>query len=352
MKKFMWMLALFGLFGMLYASGGEGRAARVGEPGGMAVSSPGMGPEDSGAGRATNGTGAWGGPASAARQGILDMRYGQMECRANFIYSAMDSAEEAGADLSADRASVEAVMAQLRAYVDAGDVYGYNHYMSQLRNAFSVAVRNTKGAQMGALNSAGECGAGAGGPNRTQNCSQARQQLRDQIRAQYDEARAAYVECKHAAVVARIRAEAAEVENWSAEAGETADNMEARNYSVGRMREIINEAEEEAAELEAVAESEGDADTLLELRKEKWGRIFYLWAQYQKERMNLLLDRFEEKTDGYETEVAEIRSLLDEAASIGDDEVYTAEEAQESKALIARARESFSALVERARGEE
>jgi len=363
MKKFMWMLALFGLVGMLFASGGEGRAARMAVGAGeTATVSPGEGPEDSGAGEATGNESDGGrGPASAVRQSILEMRYGQMECRANFIHSTMGAAEEfGGANISEDREGVDAVMTQLRAYVDAGDANGYNHYMSQLRNAFSVAVRNTKGAQMGALNAAGSCGgdggqgghgAGAGASNQTQNCSQARQQLRDQMRAQYDEAKATYVECKHAAVVARTQAEMAEFENWSVRGEEIADDMEERNYSVSELRETIDEAQEEADELEAVADSEADADALLEVRKEKWGHIFYLWAQFHKERINLLLDRFEEKTEGYETQVAGIRSLLDEAASVGDDEVYTLEEAQESKALVNQAMEEFSALVEGARGE-
>jgi hypothetical protein len=299
---------------------------------------------------------------SDVRQGILEMRYAQMECRADFMYASMDSAEEdGGADLSEDREGVEAVMAQLRAYVDAGDSGAYNHYMSQLRNAFSAAVRDTKGAQMGALNAAGSCGGaggqggqgtGAGASNQTQNCSQARQQLRDQMKAQYEEAKTTYVECKHAAVVARVQAEMAEFEDWSARGEEIADDMEERNYTVDELRDTVDEAQDEADELEAVADSGADTDAVLEVRKEKWGKIFYLWAQFHKERVNLLLDRFEEKTEGYETQVAEIRSLLDEAASVGDDEVYTLEEAQESKALVNQAMEGFSALVEEARGEE
>lgn len=130
-----------------------------------------------------------------------------------------------------------------------------------------------------------------------------------------------------------------------------ADDMEERNYSVGELRETIDEAQEDADELEAAADSEADTDALLEVRNEKWGEIFYLWAQFHKERINLLLDRFEEKTEGYESQIAGIRSLLDQAASVGDDEVYTLEEAQESKALINQAMEEFSALVEGARGE-
>lgn len=337
MRKLMWMLALFGLVGMLYASGGEGRAARMAGAGNETVSSPSEEPEDSGAGEATNETGVRGGPASAVRQSILEMRYGQMECKADFVYSTMDSTEEKGnASLSEERSALEAVMAQLNSYVGAGDVYSFNHYMSETRNAFVDAVSATKRAAMGALQ-------GLTGTER--------QELRDELRADYDTAKATYVECKHAAVVAKIQAEMAEFENWSARGEEIADDMEERNYTTEELRETIDEAQVEADELEAVADSEADTDALLEVRKEKWGKIFYLWAQFHKERINLLLDRFEEKTDGYETDVAEIRSLLDEAASVGDDEVYTLEEAQESKALVSQAMEEFSALVERARGE-
>ncbi|MFA5412475.1 MAG: hypothetical protein WC350_03980 [Candidatus Micrarchaeia archaeon] len=305
--------------------------------------------------------------ASGVRQGILEMRYAQMECRADFMYASMGSAEDdGGADLSGDRAAVEGVMTQLRAHVDAGDSGEYNHYMSQLRNTFSVAVRNTKGAQTGALNAAGSCGgaggqggqgSGQGSGNSTDsggsgNCTQARQQLRDQMRERYDGAKAAYVECKHTAVVGRIHAEVDEVETWTDGAEETADSMEGRGYNVSGLRGRIAEAEADADELDEAAESEETTDDLLSERSDKWGHIFYLWAQFHKDRINLLLDRFEEKVSGYETDVAEIRSLLDDAASVGDDEVYTLEEAQESKALVNQAMEDFSALVEGARGEE
>ncbi|MDD2655384.1 MAG: hypothetical protein PHQ80_01820 [Candidatus ainarchaeum sp.] len=297
---------------------------------------------------------------SDVRQGILEMRYAQMECRANFMYASMDSAEEdGGADLSGDRAAMEGVMTQLRSHVDAGDSYGYNHYMSQLRNTFSVAVRNTKGAQTGALNAAGSCGdggqggqgSGQGSGNQSENCAQARQQLRDQMRAKYDEANAAYVGCKHTAVVGRIHAEVDEVESWSDGAEETADSMESRGYNVSGLRGRIAEAEADADELDGAADSGETTDELLSERSGKWGHIFYLWAQFHKERINLLLDRFEEKTEGYGTQAAGIRALLDEAASVGDDEIYTLEEAQESKALVNQAMEEFSALVGAARGE-
>ncbi|MCX6768262.1 MAG: hypothetical protein NTY83_00225 [Candidatus Micrarchaeota archaeon] len=337
MKKFMWVLALFGLMGMLFASGGEGRAARMAAGDTTTVSSPSEGPDDSGAGEAATDNESDGGSGSAVRQSILDMRYGQMECRADFVYSTMDSAEAKGnASLSGERSALEAVMSQLNSYVEAGDVYSFNHYMSETRNAFADAVSATKRAAMDALQALS---------------GTERQALRDELRADYDGAKTTYVECKHAAVVARIQAEMAEFENWSARGEEIADDMEERNYTVSELRETINEAQEEADELEAAADSGADTDALLEVRKEKWGTIFYLWAQFHKERVNLLLDRFEEKTEGYETQVAEIRSLLDEAASVGDDEVYTLEEAQESKALINQAMEEFSALVEGARGE-
>lgn len=325
MKNMVWALALFGL---MFAAG--------------------------------NGTDA----NSDVRQSIMGMRYAQMECTADFIYSAMDSAEEdGGADLSEDRSGVEAVMAQLRAYVDAGDTGAYNHYMSQLRNAFTTAARNTKQAQVGALNAAGSCGAGGdGGQGRgsgngtesggSMNCTQERSQMRDRMRAQYEEARGEYVSCKHEAVVGRIHAEVDEVENWSVDAEETADSMEGRGYNVSRLRGRIAEAEAEADELDEEAGSGATTDELLSERSEKWGHIFYLWAQFHKERINLLLDRFEEKTDGYGTQVAEIRATLDEAAGIGDDEVYTLEEAQQAKALVNQAMEAFSALVEEARGSE
>lgn len=339
MRKLMWMLALFGLVGMLFASGGEGRAARMAGGAGdtATVSSPSEGPEDSGAGGATTDNESDGGRGSAVRQSILEMRYGQMECRADFVYSTMDSAEAKGnASLSEERSALEAVMAQLDSYVEGGNVSSFNHYMSETRNAFADAVSATKRASMGALQALS---------------GSERQALRDELRADYDAAKTTYVECKHAAVVARIQAEMAEFENWSVRGEETADNMEERNYTVDELRGTVGEARGEADELEAAADSGADTEALLEVRKEKWGHIFYLWAQFQKERINLLLDRFEAKTDGYETRVAEIRSRLDEAASVGDDEVYTLEEAQESKALVNQAMEEFSALVEGARGE-
>lgn len=321
MKKLVWVLALFGL---MFA--------------------------------AANGAGA----GSDVRQSILEMRYAQLECRAGFLYSAMDSAEEAGGDLSEDRAALEAVMAKLRSYADAGDVYGYNHYMAQAQNSFSVAVRSIQSARLGALDAAGSCSEGAGGQggqgshgagpaNQSGGC-QTRAQLREQLRTQYDEARSEYAECMHAAVRGRVQAEISEFEGWASNGRRIAENMASRNYSVSGLNAIIEEAEEEADELEAAAESEEDADALLEIRKEKWGHIFYLWAQFHRERIGLLLDRFEEKTDGYEAEAAGIRALLDEAASVGDDEIYTLEEAQESRALIGQATEEFSALVKEARG--
>lgn len=322
MKKLVWALALFGL--MFAAANGAGAGSGVG-------------------------------------QSILEMRYAQMECRANFIYSTMDSAEGEGADLSEDRANMEAVMTQLRAYVNAGDSAGYNHYMSQTQSAFSVAVRNIHGARNGALNAADSCSQGAGGQggqgagqgsaNQSSGCK-TRAQVRDQLRAQYDSANSEYVECKHAAVRGRVQAEVSEVEGWASNGRRIAENMRTRNYSVSGLEGIIGEMEDEAEALDDAADSESDPDALLQLRNERWGHIFYLWAQFQKERINLLLDRFAEKTEGYETEVAEIRAMLDAAASVGDDEVYTAEEAQESKSLVNQAMEEFSALVDAARGEE
>ena len=301
------------------------------------------------------------GAGSDVRQSILEMRYAQMECRANFMYASMDSAEEAGEDLSEDRANMEAVMTQLRAYVDSGDSSGYNHYMAQTQSAFSVAVRNIQGARNGALNAADSCGEGAGvqgsqgagqGPANQSGGCQTRAQVRDQLRARHDAANSEYVACKHAAVRGRVQAEVSEVETWASNGMRTAENMRARNHSVAGLTEIIGEMEGEAEALGEAADSESDPDALLQLRNEHWGKIFYLWAQFQKERINLLLDRFAEKTDGYETEVAEIRAMLGAAASVGDDEVYTAEEAKESKELISQAMEAFSALVDGARGEE
>lgn len=320
MKKVVWALALFGL---MFA----------------AVNGAGAGPD--------------------VRQSILEMRYAQMECRANFMYASMDSAEDVGADLSGARASMESAMGQLRAYVDAGDSAGYNHYMSRMQNAFSAAVRDIHVARNGALRAADSCvesaggqggqGMGQGPANRSAEC-RTRAQVRDQLRAQYDAAKSEYVECKHAAVRGRVQAEISKFEDWASRGRQTAERMRLRNYSVSELTEIIEEAQAEADELEAVADSEADTDTLLEVRKEKWGRIFYLWAQFHRERINLLLDRFEEKADGYEARVAGIRALLDEAASVGDDEVYTLEEVQQSKALVNQAMEQFSALVEEARG--
>ncbi len=311
MKKLVWMLALVGL---MFAAAGDANAT------------------------------------SDVKQGILGMRYAQMECRANFIYSAMDSADEEGTDLSEDRAAVEAVMAQLRAHVDAGDAGAYNHYMSQLKNAFTTAVRNTKQAQMGALNAAEQAG-GQGGQG-GQSGEQARSQMRQRMKEDYDAAHAEYVECMHNAVRAMIRAELGEFAGWHENGEQIADNMEGRGYDVSRMRETLSEAEEEADELEAALDGETGTEALQQFRKEKWGREFYLWAQFHKERINLLLDRFVEKVGNYEEQVAEIRALLDEAASLGDDEVYTLEEAREAKALVNQAAQQFSALVEEARGSE
>lgn len=275
---------------------------------------------------------------SDVRQSILEMRYAQLECRAEFLYSAMDSAEARGnASLEGERANVQAAMAQLNSYVEAGDASLFNHYMDEIRTSFADGARSAMSGARGAL----------GGMQ-----GEERRALIKEMRSEYGAAREQYVSCKHAAVVGRIRAELDELSGWHARGEEVADGMEGRGYNASRMRETLAEAEETADELGAGVDENGSTDGLLQMRSEKWGHEFYLWAQFHKERINLLLDRFEEKTDGYEAEVAEIRATLDEAASVGDDEIYTLEEAQESKALVNQAMQQFSALVEEARGSE
>ncbi|MEW5996616.1 MAG: hypothetical protein AB1657_03410 [Candidatus Micrarchaeota archaeon] len=294
--------------------------------------------------------------AAAVRQLILEKRYAQLGCRAAFLYSMMASAEEHGnVSLADERAAVEAVMGQLGATVASGEFVSYSQSMDEIRNAFAVAVREAKGAQMDALRAAedeaeGEDETGAGDGEQARERERSRTALRDEMKGQYRAAHEAFVSCMHEAVRERIEAELEEFSGWHARGREIADSMEARNYSVSDMRETLDEADDAAEELGAAVDANLSTEELSQLRKEKWGREFYLWAQFHRERINLLLDRFEEKTDGYEEEVAAIRAALDEAAGIGDDEIYTLEEARQSKALVTRAMADFSALVEEARG--
>lgn len=322
MKKAIWALALFGL--MFAAANGAGASQDV-------------------------------------RQSVLEMRYAQMECRANFMYASMGSAEDAGGNLSGDRRNMESAMTQLRAYAVSGDGAGFNQHMAQTQNAFSVAVRNIHGARAGALNAAGSCNGGDGGqggqgqggaPVSISPGCQARTQLLNQLRTRHDAANSEYAECMKSAVRGRVRAEVSEFKGWAARSRTAVSGMESRGYTVAGLNRIMNQAEAEADALEAEASSGTDADALLERRQGRLGKIFYLWAQFQQERIGLLLDRFQGRTSGYETEIAEIRAILANAASLGDDEAYTAEEAQESRRLVGVAAQQFGALVGEARGEE
>ena len=327
-----WIFALL-LVGTMFAVG-AGEAADVRESGMEKKDSMAQGQASEAAGQA--------GEAANVRKSIMEKRYSMVQCRAEFIYAMAGHAEEydESTDLSAETGAVEEEMETLGKYVEDGDTAGFNRYLTGMKSAFADAVAGIRTALHNALESHGEAGA--------QN--QERNRVRTQMDEDYSEEHAKFSECMGNAARERVRAELALDSEWMGKGKETSGRLSERGYDASGLEAILAEAEVNAGQLEDAVDGDMDTLELEELRKEVWGHQFYLWAEFQQEKFGLFVDRISEATDEYDAELAEVTALLDEAASLGDDEIYGLEEARESKAFVNEAAGKLREIVNEIQG--
>ncbi len=178
---------------------------------------------------------------------------------------------------------------------------------------------------------------------------QERADMMAEIRADFDEKKDELQVCFRSAAFSNSERELEKHEHWMEVAKNATDSMEERDYDVSEIEDVLEEAEENAEILQDAVDNENE--DILEIRRDVWMKHLHIWAKFNNKKMNLFLERIQERTEGYETELEEIQDLLDEAISIGDDEYYDAGEALEARAKIGEAREKLVDLVEEIRGE-
>jgi hypothetical protein len=291
-----------------------------------------------------------------AKENMLQARYSQMECRAQFMYQVMENAEgfDPDASLQRERTQLQEQMQLMQQYANEGNYASFNQEMVQTRNAYTTAMQGVRNAHQNALNKAQGEGSGAGtpgGPGAGGNGSEDASQMRNRMLQQHQEAQGEYAECMRTATRSRVHAEKESFIEWHGKGKNVAAQMKERGYDTSGLEETLAEAEGVSDELESDADTAGNHEEMNEMRRNAWKKEFYLWTEFHVERFNLLLDRMDEKSDGeYTSQIEEIRALLATALELNEDQSYDAEEAAEAKQILNDAAEQMRDLLQEMSG--
>gem|GEM_PF-1053782 len=286
-----------------------------------------------------------------AKENMLQARYSQMECRANFMYQVMENAEEFDPDgnLEQEKTQLQTQMQLMQQYANEGDYASFNQEMEQTCNAYTNAMQGARNSHKNALNKAQE-GTGPGGPG-AGNGSEDASQMRNQMLEQHQEAQGEYASCMGNATRSRVHAEQESFNDWHGKGQNVATQMKERGYDTSGLEAILAEAEGVSEGLEADVDSAGNYEQMNEMRKNAWKKEFYLWAEFHVERFNLLLDRMDEKTDGeYSSQTERIRNQLATTLQLGDGKSYGTSEAAEAKQMLNTAAQEMHGLLQEMSG--
>lgn len=270
------------------------------------------------------------------RQAVMQMHAAQLECRVDYLITMLGYSEEyTGNSYEEMKLTLESSMEDVKEAADENNLNAFLEAVKKTKSYFRDGVKTIHDARAEAI--------------QNYNGSD-RQEFIQQMIDDFDSARKEFTECHLSATKKRISAEVSMNEYWIGEGEKVSQKMRENNYNTDKLDEILKEADENTKEMEKIAKDGGDVGKLLEERKTHWEHHLWLWAQYHKERLNLFLDRIEQMTDGYEGQIEEIRGILEEAVSIGDDEYYTLEEYREARTLIIDATQRISDLVSQIKG--
>lgn len=286
------------------------------------------------------------GASADVKENMLQARYAQMECRAQFMYQAMDNAEgfDQDANLVQEKTQLQEQLQLMQQYANEGNYGAFNQEMVQARNAYTNAMQGVRNAHQNALNKAQGAGAGSGAQGAgAGNMSQ----VRDQMLQQHQEAQGEYASCMANATRSRVHAEVQSFNEWHGNGQNTAAQMKQRGYDTSGLEEILAEAEGVSEELESDVGSAGNYEEMAEMRKNAWKKGFYLWTEFHVERFNLLLDRIDAETNGeYADQTGQVRSQLQSALQLGEGESYGASEAAQAKQMLNNAAQEMRGLLQ------
>lgn len=272
------------------------------------------------------------------RQAVMQMHAAQLECRVDYLISMLGYSEEyTGNSYEEMKLTLESSIEDVKEAADKNDLSAFVEAVSKTKSYSRAVIKTIRDAWAEAI--------------QNYNGSDRREFI-TQMRDDFDSARKDFTECHLSATKQRISAEVSMNKYWIGQGEDASQRMKENNYNTDQLDEILNEADENTKEMENIAEEENDVEKLLEERKTHWEHHLWLWAQYHKERLNLFLDRIEKTTDGYEGQIEEIRGILEEAASIGDDEYYGLGEYKKAMVLLKSATQRISNLISQIQGAE
>ncbi len=270
------------------------------------------------------------------RGAVMQMHASQLECRVDFLTTMLDYSEEyTGESYDEIKDALEYSMDEVEQAAEENNLDAFLEAVKKTKGYFREAVQTIHDARVEAIKN-------YNGTDRSSFI----QQMKDD----FDSVHKEFTECHVEATRKRISAEIEMNRYWINAGRKSAKNMKERGYGTAELDKILVKADENTGDMEKISKREKDVERLLEERRMHWEHHLYLWAKYHYERLNLLLDRIEERTDGYEEQVGEIREILDRASSIGDDEYYTFEEYREAREYVLDATKKISELVSQIQG--
>jgi len=295
------------------------------------------------------------GASADVKENMLQARHAQMECRANFMYHAMENAEgfDPDASLVQERAQLQEQIGIMQQYATEGNYEAFNQEMVQARNAYATAMQGVHKAHQNALEKAESAGQGAGAPGGMGDgapgtgISENASQMRDRMLQQHQEAQNEYAECMKNATRSRVHAELASFDEWHGNGQATAAQMKQRGYDTSALEEILGEAEGVSEELESDVNSTGSYEEMAEMRRNAWKKEFYLWTEFHAERFGILLDRMDVETNGkYSAQTEQIRNQLASALQLSEGKSYGPGEAAQAKQMLNNAAQEMRGLLQ------
>ena len=272
------------------------------------------------------------------RKAVMQMHAAQLGCRVDFLTTMLEHSEEyTGESYDEIKDALSSSMEDVYKAAEENNLEAFLEAVKKTKGYFREAVQTIHDARVEAIKN-------YNGTNRPEFIRQ--------MKEDFNSAQKEFTECHVEATRKRISAEIEMNRYWINTWRKSAKNMKERGYDTTELDRILDRADENTEDMGKVNKREKDVDVekLLEERRMRWEHHLYLWAKYHSERLNLLLDRIEERTDGYEEQVGEIREILDRASSIGDDEYYTSEEYREAREYLLDATKKISELVSQIQG--
>lgn len=288
------------------------------------------------------------GLSGEVKDSMLQARYSQMECRANFMYQVMENAEgfDSDAEMVQERTQLQEQIGLMQQYANEGDYASFNQEMTQTRNAYTHAMEGARNAHKNALNKAQGEGSGPGGPG-TGEGSEDASQMRNQMIQKHQEAQGEYSSCMSNATRSRVHAEVESFQEWHGKGQNIANQMKERGYDTSDLEGILAGAEDVSEDLEDDVDSAGNYEEMNEVRNNAWKKEFYMWTEFHAERFNLLLDRMDERSEGeYSSQIEEVRMRLANSLELNENKSYGTSEAAEAKQMLNEAAQQMRGILQ------